>query len=114
MWLANPHPILQGGPLFSRAKAVFIPPAELVVFLRLSTQEKPPGRPDGCPGGFCVFAGGQSMTVRVRPMPTTAAVSFFQVLQPQMPSTDRPTERWKPRRALSVLGPNLPSSVRVE
>ncbi|WP_204659495.1 hypothetical protein, partial [Gemmiger formicilis] len=38
--LANPHPILQGGPLFSMAKAVFIPPAELVVFLRLSTQQR--------------------------------------------------------------------------
>ena len=46
MWLANPHPILQGGPLLSMAKAVFIPPAELVVFLRLSTQqEKVPNAP---------------------------------------------------------------------
>ena len=33
MWLANPHSILQRGFSLSRAKAVFIPPAELVVFL---------------------------------------------------------------------------------
>ena len=47
MWLANPHPILQGGLLLSMAKAVFIPPAELVVFLRLSTQKKAPRRMSG-------------------------------------------------------------------
>ena len=36
MWLANPHAILQGGFSLSRAKAVFIPPAELVVVARSS------------------------------------------------------------------------------
>lgn len=54
------------------------------------------------------------MTVLVRPMPTTAAVSFFQELQPQMPSAVRPTARWNPFRAFSVLAPKMPSSVRVE
>nr|DAD81554.1 MAG TPA: hypothetical protein [Siphoviridae sp. ct7es18]DAQ74986.1 MAG TPA: hypothetical protein [Caudoviricetes sp.] len=47
-------------------------------------------------------------------MPTTALVSFFQELQPQMPSAVRPTERWKALRAVSVLLPKMPSSVRVE
>ena len=51
------------------------------------------------------------MTVFVRPMPTTAAVSFFQVLQPQMPSAVRPTARWKPFTALMVLLPQMPSRV---
>ena len=36
MWLANPHSILRGGFSLSRAKAVFIPPAELVVVARSS------------------------------------------------------------------------------
>ena len=36
----------------------------------------------------------QSITVLVRPMPTEAAVIFFQVLQPQMPSAVRPLCRW--------------------
>ena len=52
MWLANPHPILQGGPLFSMAKAVFIPPAELVVFLRLSTQSESPAEFKNLPGSL--------------------------------------------------------------
>lgn len=47
-------------------------------------------------------------------MPTTALVSFFQELQPQMPSAVRPTERWNALRAVSVLLPKMPSSVRVE
>ena len=36
MWLANPHSILRGGFSLSRAKAVFIPPAKLVVVARSS------------------------------------------------------------------------------
>ena len=36
MWLANPHSILQRGFSLSRAKAVFIPPAKLVVVARSS------------------------------------------------------------------------------
>ena len=35
-WLANPHSILRGGFSLSRAKAVFIPPAKLVVVARSS------------------------------------------------------------------------------
>lgn len=64
--------------------------------------------------GDGIFARCQSMTVCVRPMPTTALVSFFQVLQPQMPSAVRPMARWNPFTADSVFEPNTPSSVRVE
>ena len=43
MWLANPHSILRGGFSLSRAKAVFIPPAELVVVARSSYPVKTTG-----------------------------------------------------------------------
>ena len=65
--------------------------------------EKEAARPRKGFGGLWLFAlrpgfrrgkEGQSITVLVRPMPTTAAVIFFQVLQPQMPSAERPTRRW--------------------
>lgn len=56
----------------------------------------------------------QSMTVCVRPMPTTALVSFFHVWHPQMPSAVRPIARWNPFTADSVFAPKMPSSVRVE
>ena len=62
-------------------------------------------------GDLCSAA--QSMTVRVRPMPTLAAVSFFQVLQPQMPSAVRLTARWNARTAFSVPPPKMPSSGRL-
>ena len=42
MWLANPHSILRGGFSLSRAKAVFIPPAELVVVARSSYPKQNP------------------------------------------------------------------------
>ena len=44
MWLANPHSILRGGFSLSRAKAVFIPPAELVVVARSSYPKENPTR----------------------------------------------------------------------
>ena len=54
-----------------------------------------------------------SITVEVRPMPTTASVIFFQLLHPQTPSAVRPKRRCTPFRAVSVLAPNTPSSVPV-
>ena len=54
-----------------------------------------------------------SITVAVRPMPTTASVIFFQLLHPQTPSAVRPKRRCTPFRAVSVLAPNTPSSVPV-
>lgn len=56
----------------------------------------------------------QSITVGVRPMPTTAEVILRQLLHPQMPSAVRPTARWKALSAFSVFAPKMPSSVRVE
>ena len=53
------------------------------------------------------------MTVLVLPMPTEAAVSFFQELHPQMPSAVGPAEDWNAFRARSVLAPKMPSSGRV-
>lgn len=44
-WLANPHSILRGGFSLSRAKAVFIPPAKLVVVARSSYPNQKAVRP---------------------------------------------------------------------
>lgn len=65
------------------------------------------------PGHFR-FTSRQSITVGVRPMPTTAEVILRQLLHPQMPSAVRPTARWKALSAFSVFAPKMPSSVRVE
>jgi hypothetical protein len=56
MWLANPHSILRGGFSLSRAKAVFIPPAKLVVVARSSyPAQKSPGFLLWKPGRFVPF-----------------------------------------------------------
>ena len=52
MWLANPHSILRGGFSLSRAKAVFIPPAKLVVVAR-SSYPRTTGKASG--GMLCPF-----------------------------------------------------------
>ena len=67
-----------------------------------------------CRCGIVRCGNQRSITVEVRPMPSTAEVIFFQLAQPQIPSAVSPKRRWQAFRALSVLAPNAPSSVPVE
>ena len=62
-WLANPHSILRGGFSLSRAKAVFIPPAKLVVVARSSyPNQNRPGFLLWKPRRFVYFMGAFSNT----------------------------------------------------